>query len=211
MNPLTVAVLCSVWRPGPVPRAAVSAAIAEPLINQTLVFGYEPTGLAVARPMPSTLYHKALKRNLPFTPRDYLSNGDKFSGQDSVARVHWRAHLALDAWACLKQARLAYPGAIIVWLENDAVLIPNAIGRAIRAAQSAGAAACYGSGRWYSGAGALCFVFSPAVNPAPHILAYHLVQPLDWILSDFSRGRWPVVPAVRHGFGGTHASTRILP
>ena len=206
-----VAIMCSVWRPGPVVHAAVTAALSEPLIDQVVVFGYEPTGLAVSRPMPRTLYHAALRKHAANATRDVLGGGgNKFSTRDDGDRVRWRARLALDAWACFVDARRMFPSSTLLWLENDAILIPGAVGAALAAARKTGAAACYGSGGWYRGSGTLCFVFTPEIDPAPHMLSYHLVQPLDWILSDFSRGGWPIRRAVRHGVGTPHKSTRTL-
>lgn len=206
-----VAVFCSVWRPGPVVHRAVSAALGDPAIDKVLVFGYEPTGLALWHKMPLTQYHAALQRWGPTSTPDTLCAAKfKFCGVDSPRRVAWRAKLALDMWACLRAARERHPNAVLVWLENDAILAPGKLSLAIAAAAKAGgAAACYGSSKNYDGDGNLCFVFFPSVDPTGHLLAYHLVQPADWILSDFSRGRWPVVPAVTHGDGTGHASTLV--
>ncbi len=208
--PGVVAVICSLWRPGAVVHTAVSAALAEPLIDVVMVFGYEPTGAAVARTIPRTLYHSALSKHNANVTQDVLCTGNKFCTTDSTARILWRASIALDMWACLSAARNEHPQSTLVWLENDAVLIPNALGRALATAASTGAVACYGRGRRYQGSGALCFVFTPRIDPRPHILSYHLVQPVDWILFDFSRGLWPIVRAVTHGTDGKHKSTRIL-
>ena len=204
-----VAVICSVWRPGSIVHDAITAAMKEPCIDQVLVFGYDPTGNAGARSIPRTLYHSALSRHLGTT--DVLCSGSKFCTTDDEPRIRWRAGIALDMWACLTVARKEYPTAALVWLENDAVLIPGRLEAALDAAYTHGAAACYGHGKRYDGSGALCFVFTPAYDPTAHILSYHLVQPVDWIISDFSRGTWPIVPAVHHGNGSKeHVSTRLL-
>lgn len=210
--PHVVAVFCSVWRPGPVVFSAVSAALSEPLVNETLVFGYEPTGRALWHKRPRTIYHDALDRHAADATTDYLCAAPPFKrcGVDDAARVKWRAALCLDMWACFRTARRLYPASTLLWLENDAILLPGKLGAALSAAARHGAASCYGSGGVYGGGGALCLVFTPSVDPTPHILSYHLVQPVDWILSDFSRGRWPIAVAARHGTDGTHASTRLL-
>ena len=209
MAAVVVAVFCSVWRPGPVVFDAITAALNEPAIDTVLVFGYEPTGRAIALPMPRTEYHVALDRWNSSGTTDVLCGTGKFCGVDSRQRMLWRSRLTIDMWACLRESRAKYPDATLVWLENDAILIPRAIDRAVAAAARSGGAACWGFGRRYSGAGNLCFVFLPAVDPTQHLLSYHLVQPADWILSDFSRRQWPIVKAVTHGTNGAHLSTRL--
>ncbi|MBN22925.1 MAG: hypothetical protein CL678_16690 [Bdellovibrionaceae bacterium] len=205
-----VAVFCSLWRPGSIVFDAVSAAVASSAIDEVVVFGYEPTGRATAFPMPVTEYHTALYRWNDSVTADFLCKRGKFCGVDPRPRVLWRAKLALDMWACLTKARQMFPTATLVWLENDAILIPKMLPKAIAAAQHTGASACYGVGKWYSGQGTLCFVFLPQADPSPHLLSYHLVQPADWIVGDFSRGKWPLVPSVTHGRRGNHISTRKL-
>ena len=210
MAATVVAVFCSVWRPGPVVFDAITAALADPVIDEVLVYGYEPTGYATALSMPHTEYHVALERWGTSGTLDVLCSSGKFCGVDSRNRTKWRSRLAIDMWACLTSARALRPDAALVWLENDAVLIPGALGRAVLAATRTGAAACWGFGSFYSGDGNLCFVFYPSVDPTPHLLSYHLVQPADWILSDYSKKQWPIVKAVTHGITGTHTSTRLL-
>ena len=207
---LVIAVVCSVWRPGNVVASAIAAAAAEPLIDIVNVFGYNPTNVGTTEARISTVYHSALRRHVHETTSDNLCKKSfKFCGTDSRAQIEWRAKLTLDMWATLAHTRKKYPNATIVWLENDAILIKGALRAALAAANTHGAAACYGGGPVYSGNGALCFVFTPRVNPAPHLLAYHLVQPADWILADYSRGKWPLHGAVRHG-NEQHVSTRLL-
>ena len=210
--PHVVAVFCSMWRPGPVVFSAVSAALANPLVNETLVFGYEPTGRALWHKLPRSIYHDALNRHASHVTTNYLCHPPQYKhcGVDVTARVKWRATLCLDMWACFRTARRLYPASTLLWLENDAILLPGKLGAVLSAAARGGAASCYGTGRFYNGNGALCLVFTPSVDPTPHILSYHLVQPVDWILSDFSRGQWPNVVAAQHGLDGTHSSTRLL-
>lgn len=205
-----VAIFCSLWRPGPVVFDAVSAAVESSVIDEVVVFGFEPTGRATAYPMPDTEYHAALRRWNNSVAVEFLCNSGKFCGVDSRPRIQWRAKLTLDMWACLTETRQRHPTATLVWLENDAILIPGMLPKAIAAARRTGASACYGVGKRYSGQGNLCYVFSPKADPSPHLLSYHLVQPADWIISDFSRGKWPIVPAVTHGHRENHVSTRLL-
>ena len=209
MGPV-IAVMCSVWRPGNVVADSIAAAAAEPLIDTVVVFGYNPINSGATYARISTVYHSALRRHVHESTTDNLCEKRfKFCGTDPVRQIKWRAKLALDMWATLVHTRKKYPNATIVWLENDVILIKGALSAALAAANTHGAAACYGVGPTYIGIGTQCLVLTPRVNPAPHLLAYHLVQPADWIMSDYSKGVWPLRVAARCCHG-QHVSTRLL-
>jgi len=190
--------------------AAITAALNEPVIDSVHVWGYNPVGHpAVTHTQVDTKYHQALRANSGNVPLNYLEVGNKFAGADSRARVLWRATLVLNMWQALREARTMFPTSTIVYLENDAILRPNCLRQALAANSSL---ACYNGGRstrTYVGSGALCFIISPNDNVAPHLLGYHLVQPSDWIVFDYSKGHWPVTNCVTHGQPGRkHLSTR---
>jgi len=211
-SPPVVAVILSAVREKAVVVAAITAALNEPVIDSVHVWGYNPVGHpAVTHTQVDTKYHQALRANSGGGPLEYLASGDKFAGTDSRARVLWRATLVLNMWQALREARNMFPTSTIVYLENDAILRPKCLRQALMANQSL---ACYNGGtahKTYVGNGALCFILSPSANIAPHLLGYHLVQPADWIVSDYSNGRWPVTNCVTHGQPGRgHLSTRVL-
>jgi len=216
MFPRLIAVVLSAWRPGTVTEACISAALDDPSIKEVHVWGYDPTGRARVHALKPTLYHQALDRYISNTTGDVLARGDKFkhSFHDDKKRVKWRAGLALDMWLVMSEARSLLPHATLLYLENDAILKPRRIGTAFAALLKTGgdAAACYRSGsRAYGGSGNLCFLLTPRADPAPHLLGYHLVQPADWIISDYSRGKWPAYDCVSHGVpSAEHVSTRLL-
>ena len=171
--------------------------------------GVRPHRLAVVHELERTHYHAALDVHGVLGTPYYLSSGNKFAGKDPWKRRKWRSRLALDMWQVLHKARAMFPDAVLLYLENDAVLKPGRIRTAVDIAKD-NAVACYRAHRetWYSGSGTLCFVLPPSVDPSGHLLAYHLVQPADWIMSDFARGRWPALDCVSHGVGGKpHVST----
>jgi hypothetical protein len=206
-----VAVMMSTWRPGTVVTAAIEAALNAPEICSVHVWGYEPTGRAIYHTVKDTSYHTALSEHLDHFPLSYLANGNKFAGNDDKKRIKWRARLCLDMWAVMTEARELFPTALLLYLENDAI-VDGRLGTAVaRLKQSnAVAAACYGKGIAYMGGGNLCFLLTPDAKPEPHILAYHMVQPADWIISDYSKNTWPIYEAVSHGFiGRIHKSTMI--
>lgn len=211
VSPPVVAVILSAVREKAVVVAAITAALNEPSIDSVHVWGYNPVGPpAVTHARIDTKYHQALRANLGAAPREYLSNGNKFAGVDSRARVAWRAKLALDMWQTLRAARNMFPTSTIVYLENDAVLRP---GRMQKALQSNRSLSCYSDGKStiYHGFRTCCFVLVPDGSWSklvPHLLGYHLVQPADWIVSDFAKGAWPAVDCATHGVpGAMHAST----
>ena len=212
VSPPVVAVIMSAVREKAVVVAAITAALNEPSIDSVHVWGYNPVGPpAVTHAQIDTKYHQALRANSGGVPLEYMSSGNKFSGSDSRARVLWRATLVLDMWQALREAQNMFPVSTIVYLENDAVLRPGCLRQALSANRSI---ACYSGGgarTHYVGSGALCFILKPSTNIAPHLLGYHLVQPADWIVGDYSKGRWPVVNCVTHGQPGRgHLSTRVL-
>ena len=210
-----IAVILSTWRPGTVVHKAITAAASESGIDAVHVWGYNPTNVGTTHALTQTLYHDALADGKLQSTTDYLSSGNKFSGSDDVQRVRWRARLALDMWVVLSEARAMFPDDTLLYLENDAILMRGRIKRVRDEVERSpsGAAACYRSGsyRVYQGSGNLCFIFTPKIDPSPHLLAYHLVQPADWIISDFSQGLWPAYSCATHGVAGNlHSSTRDL-
>ena len=214
--PGIIAVVLSAWRPGSVVSVCIGAALDDTSVTEVHVWGYDPTGRAHVHPLGPTLYHRALAHFINKTTGDTLNKDarSKFSLHDDKKRVKWRAGLALDMWRVMSEARSLFPRATLLYLENDAVLKPRRIGTAHAALQRAGgdAAACYRAGsRTYEGAGNLCFLLTPRADPAPHLLGYHLVQPADWIVSDYSRGKWPAYDCASHGVpGAEHVSSRLL-
>lgn len=207
-----IAIIISAWRPGPVVERCITSALEDPDVDQVHVWGYDPTHKAFLHALPTTLYHRALQRYASKTTTDVLENGDKFRGPDSASRIVWRAKITLNMWAVLSEARELFPNDSLLFLENDAILLPGRIGMAHRLTPS-GVASCYRpyNERVYQGSGNLCFIFTPDTDPTGHLLAYHLVQPADWILYDFSRRRWGVFDCVRHGIPGVkHTSTLDL-
>jgi hypothetical protein len=208
-----IAVMLSTWRPSTVVHRSITEAASESGIDAVHVWGYNPTNFGTTHTLTQTLYHEALDNNKYKSTTDYLSNGNKFSGTNDVQRIRWQARLALDMWIVMSEARDMFPDDTLLYLENDAILIRGRIEEARNEVERGrvGAAACYRANnqRVYEGWGNLCFILTPRVNPAPHLLAYHLVQPADWIMSDFSRGKWPVYNCVSHGIAGkAHMSTR---
>lgn len=216
MVPPLVAIIVSTWRPGTVVELCITAALDDPSIQEVHVWGYDPTGRAHVHPLKPTLYHQALERHLSQTTGDVLATGDKFkfSFHDDEKRVKWRASLALDMWHVVSEARSLFPRATLLYMENDAVLRPRRIGTAHAALRKTGgdAASCYRAGSpTYQGHRTLCFLLTPRADPAPHLLGYHLVQPADWIVSDYSRGKWPAYDCASHGVpGAAHVSSRLL-
>lgn len=150
---------------------------------------------------------------------DVLCRGNfKWCARDSVSRVRWRSTLTLNMWQTLSAARRRFPNNVLLYTENDALLIPGQLPTAIKALQAtkSPAASCYQppgheSNSKYQGQGAVCFLLTPAARPEGHLLSYHMVQPADWIMSDYSRGSWPVLKAATHGIPGkAHKSTKNL-
>ena len=76
------------------------------------------------------------------------------------------------------------------------------------------AASCYGrENAVYHGYRSVCMMFLRSKLPAilKHVLGYHMVQPFDWILSDYAhatKGKWTTYDVVSHGRPGkSHDST----
>jgi hypothetical protein len=204
-----IAVMLSTWRPGAVVTASISAAMLA--IDEVHVWGYEPTGKAHYHALNHTLYHGAHAQYSSEFTGDALYDGRKTAYYDDAERVVWRSKLSLDMWVVLRDARALFPGALLVYLENDAVIIAKAFIGALDACKShrSPGCSCWGQSALYSGSGSLCYFLKPAARPERHLLAYHMVQPADWIMGDYSKGTWPVFNSVTHGTREAHASTRL--
>lgn len=209
-----VAVILSVWRPGDIVSLCIKKALSDSAIDSVHVWGYEPTGKAHYHPLNQTLYHKARNEYVDDFTHDTLA-AHKFAHVDSTERIRWRTKVALDMWFVLRSARMLFPDSIILYLENDAIIRGSSIlGTIERFKRSnAAGASCYGkeNGGHYDGVGAVCLLLQPRARPEAHLLAYHMVQPADWIVSDYSQKQWPVYDAVSHGLEHkAHTSTRLL-
>lgn len=164
----------------------------------------------VVHAQPDTLYHQALAT---LTDNEVVQwVGDHTSHRairDPVGRTRWRSRLALDAWAVLSHARSLYSGPIL-WLENDAILVPGFESKMIMPSTSK-FVACHHKGKRfldvYSGNGAVCIIFG-ATFDISIILGYHLVEPLDWILLRSSTESSLAFAGATHP--GDHKSTRLL-
>jgi len=204
--------------------ASLQSLVQEPAVSSVHVWGYYiPAALREhakvhQHDLAETPYHSALDQYAPNMTSDALCRaGFKWCAKDSVARVRWRAALSLNMWQVLSAARLLFPRNVLMYTENDAVLIPGRLPIAVGAMRATGSAAasCYrppGSvgrgGGMYQGSGNVCFLLTPAARPESHLLSYHMVQPADWIMSDYSRGTWPVHKVATHGIPGkAHKST----
>lgn len=184
------------------------------------VYGYNPafaTPGIVGHPMPASPQHaayrwvKAQRREL--VPRHAMANGKKTAYLDSATRAAWRTQLNLDAWHVLAEAYVSRTADIVVWIENDGFVDSAQMRRALaqfRVSPASGAA-CYGrEGVVYGGGGAVCMMFKRSALPAilQHVLGFHMVQPFDWILSDYAAGTWTTYNACSHGRAhARHAST----
>ena len=215
--PKVIAVMHNVKRPGNVTALAISAASRNSVVAEVHVWGNCPSAVNIhCHNMSKTLYHAAHDAFASEFTGDYLAHGNKFTGTDDIARTKWRSLLALDMWAVLREARGLFPFLPILYLENDAIL-KNGTCLALllkdMVTSRIPATSCYSPSNRkgvYGGSGNVCFVFMPDIDPTPHLLAYHMVQPADWILSDFSKGMWPMHPCANHGTDGNHISTRVI-
>lgn len=214
--PKAIALMRHVNRPGNMTSLAIDAALASGVVSEIHVWGDDPRYHgAIHHNMTMTLYHKAHDTHASDFPGEFLAQGSKFAGKDDSARVRWRSRLALDMWAVLRAGRHMFPTSPLLYLENDAILRDGNCLQSLLTdmiAQSIPAASCYSPSHrpgFYGGSRSVCFVFMPEIDPTPHLLAYHMVQPADWILSDFSMGKWPMRPCANHGVDGKHISTRL--
>ncbi len=208
-----VVVMASVYRtPSNVTIAAVNAAMNCDAIQSVHVWGYDPTFKTNNHALRTTLFHRALVKHQNALLNSVLSQGNKYHTVDDVNRILWRSKLALDMWQVLQSARKMFPTALLVWLENDAIVDCTRLKKAILLLTQlkSKALSCWGNTPKYNGSGLLCFLFTPEACPERHLLAYHMVQPADWIIAEYSNGTWPVFNAVQHGFDGRHKSTRLI-
>ena len=222
-------VVSSVYRPGTLVKDALQSMARCPALNGNIhVYGYNPlnaNSAVTGHKMPASPFHNAyrwLRTNFAArVPTNALSNCDKNAHLDTLARAFWRTSLNLDAWAALSDARLHGVADAVVWIENDGVVRDcEAMNRALRQFVKSGndGAACYGAeGAVYAGSGAVCMMFlrSKLQDILAHVLGYHMVQPFDWILSDYARHKrwnkhWTTYNVVQHGRSrNSHASTLI--
>lgn len=226
-----IAVMSSLYRPSDpnITRRSIESAAQCSVFDQINVHGYTPAWSGrpksvVQFPIPSTPVHAAYRwlRNTD-VPTEVLASATKREIVDSVARSQWRSQVCLDAWHVLNVS-----AGVVIWLENDGIVncgrLQQAVDQFLISGQSG--ASCYSASglnthqspqhtskpQLYTGHGAVCMMFRGSNVPQirRHILGYHMVQPLDWILSDFSGGTWQVYDAVSHGVPGKrHASTRV--
>eukprot|EP00661_Eupelagonemidae_sp_cell13_P006848 gene6848-4293_t len=218
-------VVSSLYRPGTLVRDALRSMARCPALNGNIhVYGYNPVHANPAvtgHKMPASPFHNAyrwLHTNFAArVPTNALASCDKNAHADTLTRAFWRTSLNLDAWAALSDARLRGVSDIVVWIENDGFVRDcGAMDRALRQFAKSGndGAACYGvEGATYMGSGAVCMMFlrSTLQDILAHVLGYHMVQPFDWILSDYARhNRWTTYNVVQHGHSrNNHMSTLI--
>lgn len=206
--------MASVYRtPINVTTEAINTAMGCAAVRSVHVWGYDPTFKANHHPLRTTLYHRALLKHQDALLTSVLSHNNKNHTVDNIERVIWRSKLALDMWQVLRSARELFPAGLLLWLENDAILDCTRLEKAIvlLTKRRSKALSCWGNTKRYGSGklGTLCFLFTPEARPEGYLLAHHMVQPADWIISDYSNGTWPVFNAVRHGFDGRHRSTRL--
>lgn len=219
VNWTVISVVLSTYREDSrIVEASLQSLIDEPLVSSVHVWGgFIPTrGPKVhEHSLFPTLYHAALEQHFSNVTADVLCrNQFKWCASDAPKRVRWRATLSLNMWQVLSAARQMFPSNVLMYTENDAVAIPGRLEVALGAMQSGGFAAssCYqpqGSrGDTFEGSGNVCFLLTPKARPEGHLLGYHLVEPADWIISDYSRSSWPIIKVVTHGIAGqAHKST----
>ncbi len=215
-------VMASLFRPGTlVADVLQTAASCNVFENGIHVHGYNPLhghAAVVGYPLPASPLHHSYRwlhtHALHSVPTSALANGNKDAFHDSAARALWRTSLNLDAWAVLFAAEARGTSDVVVWLENDGFLRDcDTMRSALHHFRASGAsgASCYGhNSAAYHGVGTVCMMFARSALSAVlrHILGYHMVHPLDWILSDFSRSQWTTYDVVKHGyFGKQHRST----
>ena len=74
--------------------------------------------------MPESLFHLGYRQlDSAFVPTDALFGSDKRAYHDSDSRAVWRSSLSLDAWHTLRSAYLRSESDVVVWLENDAIVL----------------------------------------------------------------------------------------
>lgn len=225
VNWTVVSVVLSTYRDDSngVVQASFQSLLDEPAVAAVHAWGdFVPAGIAQRNRkvhkhgLPRTIYHAALDRYYINMTQNVLCRTDfKWCAFDAPARLRWRSTLALNMWHTLAAARAMFPSNVLMYTENDAVLIPGRLPIAIGAMQAGGhaAASCYqpkgiAGGSTYQGSGNVCFLMTPKARPEKHLLSYHMVQPADWIMSDYSRGSWPIHKVVTHGIpGNRHRST----
>lgn len=217
--PRVVVVVSSLYRDPNLVKTTLRTAESIKEFSEIHVYGYNPninSKKIVGHPFPSSPVHNAyrwLSDRPHLLPTHALANGDPFFVNDSVKRATWRTSLGLDAWMVLNDAMDNTDADIIVWLENDAIVKPHSIESALHLffSSSNDGASCYGKhGAIYKGSGAVCIMFktSNLREILKHIIGYHMVQPFDWILRDWSKGKWTTYDAALHGLKNKkHEST----
>ena len=214
-------VVSSMYRRGSLVNESLFSVVRCSFLGGVHVHGYNPahehsgiTGHALA----GSPFHNAyrwLRTNYESrVPTLALAGGNKAAFDDSVRRSFWRTSVNLDAWFVLSAAVSRGEADVVVWMENDGIVRDCGVfERALRRFVDSGAsgASCYGrEGVVYVGSGAVCLLFlrSRLGEILKHVLGYHMVQPFDWIVSDYAQGRWTTYDVVRHGRSGrAHAST----
>ena len=220
-------VVSSMHRPGTIVADALRAVARCSFIDHGVhVYGYNPLykhPAVTGYPIPASPFHNAyrwLHTNFkPEVPTKVLAGGNKEEYKDSVKRAFWRTSLNLDAWFVLSDAASRSSADVVIWLENDGfvhdcTVFEIKIQRFLKS--GADGASCYGHEKTtYHGNGAVCIMFLRSKLPAilKHVLGYHMVQPFDWILSDYAHATqkpWVTYDVVSHGRShGTHASTLL--
>lgn len=219
--PRVIVVVSSLYRDPILVKTMLSTVESIDEISEIHVYGYNPrisSSKVIGHPLPFSPMHVAyrwLSDRPHLLPTHALANGDPFFAKDSVKRATWRASLGLDAWMALNDAMNKTDTDIIIWLENDAIVSPQSMKSALRLFSSSNhdGASCFGKqGAIYRGSGTVCIMFktNKLREILKHVIAYHMVQPFDWILGDWSKGRWKTYNAANHGFKNRkHASTLI--
>lgn len=221
-----LAVMSSLYRPNNLTRLSLESAARCSIIDRINVHGYTPwwegrPAKIVGHPIPASPVHAAYRWLDTNVPTEVLTGNEKRKVVDSVKRAQWRSQLCIDAWYVLRPrlASFAPEGGegegeadVIIWIENDAMLDCAKLRRAVDAFWQSGSAgaSCYGGYTAYQGVGTVCMMFAGdhIDSIRRHILGYHMVQPLDWILSDYAQGKWRVYNASYHGlYGRKHSST----
>ena len=217
MKAAVVLVMSSLYRDANLTRLSLMSAASCSDIDKIIVHGYTPMWpgreeKVDAQPIASSPVHAAYRwLSERDVPTQVVAGGNKKHTRDPLKRARWRSQLCLDAWYALDA-----DATTVIWLENDGIIDCDALRTALqdfRASQNAGAS-CFGKdGTLYPGEGTVCMMFrgSDLADIRRHILGYHMVQPLDWILGDYSAGKWRVYNVASHGRPGhKHTSTLVL-
>ena len=219
--PKVAAVVSSIYRDSEVVMRMLESTIAVKDFDEIHVYGYNPmhnSARITGHPLQTTPMHLAsrwLADQNDLFPKYAMAQRNLFFTKDSFRRAKWRTSLVLDAWGVLVNMLKTTDAEIIVLLENDAIVKPKQMALALMAFTNSNndGAACYGKERTtYRGDRTVCMMFKRKGLPAvlQHVIAYHMVQPFDWILSDWSREKWTTYDAVDHGIkNGHHKSTRV--